>query len=653
MTWGSGRLGILLEPVQNLTVALAPSVDTSELPPSLRSPRVTHLRLTELTAADAEDGAVVLVARDRVELRRVVAACEALPASVRVGCVLLERTAPPLTVGRPNWPRLMSVVAQTVPVCFVLLEFDSPVPAGAVVADLARRLTPNHLMSGRWPSLGLDRSVPETWAPGDALSVVTTREELDDTSGDYPPDAVVVTEPWGEPAAPMARGGTAHHVLGELGRELHVGSPMTWGDLESGGGEALRRLQQDGPLALGPVDEAIVNPHGFLRTTHDPASLLEPTTNGSNLLVIATHARDVEIRSASGVGEEAVQRLRSLTAVHVPWRGASGPQDYCRVVAGLALAGIPLTCDPPPAWATALLHPDLVEAMTSDVDLDDPLSREVHSIRLRRAAHARHGTQAFRRGVALRTGTQLSAPPLVSVLLPTRRPEMLEFALRQVGRQRGVEAELVLATHGYEPDPAVLDEASDRFGVPVRNVAALPDRPFGELLNDAARVARGDVLLKMDDDDWYGRDFVADLLMARSYSGADVIGTPPEFNYIEPLDVTVRRKDVSEKFRNVVAGGTMMISREAFTSVGGFRRMNRYVDAGLLRAVLAAGGSIYRTHGHGYLLRRTGSGHTWDPGLGYFVSRARTMQQWRGFAPSPLLGPDDVDTPSATRQAGA
>ena len=211
----------------------------------------------------------------------------------------------------------------------------------------------------------------------------------------------------------------------------------------------------------------------------------------------------------------------------------------------------------------------------------------------------------------------------------------------------------MLATHGYEPDATVLDEATDRFGVLVRNVAAPPDRPFGELLNDAARVARGDVLLKMDDDDWYGRDFIADLLMARSYSGADIVGTPPEFSFVEPLDVTVRRKDVSERFRTVVAGGTMMISREVFTAVGGFRRMNRSVDAGLLRAVLASGGSIYRSHGHGYVLRRSGSGHTWDPGLGYFVSRARTMHQWRGFRPSPLLGPDDVDTPSATRQAGA
>lgn len=653
MSLGNSRLGTLLEPAGDLVAVLAPSVNTSELPRSLQASRATHLRLTDVPSNLGERGAVVLVVRDRVELRRVVAACGDLPSSARVGCVLLEASAPPLTVGRPAWPRITCAVAQTSPVCFVLLEFDSPLPVGEVVSDLARRLTPSHLMSGKWPSLGLRREAPDTWVPGDALAVVASQEQLDDTAGDYPPDAVLSPAPVeGEPA-PSARASIVHHVLGPLAGEVPFGRHLTWAELEAGGHEAARSLDHDGPLSLGPIDEALVNPRGFIRTPHDPVTTLEPARGDAELLTVTSASRTVEIRPALGASDEAVARLRNLAGVHLQWQGASGPHAYCRAVASLAMSGIPLTCDPVPAWAAALLHPSLLEAVAAEVDLDDPLSRETHSIRVRRAAYAHHGTQAFRRGVALRTGTQQTASPLVSVLLPTRRPEMLEFALRQVGRQRGVDVELVLATHGYEPTETVLAEAADRHGVLVRNVAAPPERPFGELLNDAARMARGDVLLKMDDDDWYGRDFIADLLMARAYSGADIVGTPPEFNYIEPLDVTVRRKDVSEKFRNVVAGGTMMISREAFTSVGGFRRMNRYVDAGLLRAVLAAGGSVYRSHGHGYLLRRSGSGHTWDPGLGYFVSRARTMQQWRGFRPSPLLGPDDVDTPSTTRQAGA
>ena len=65
----------------------------------------------------------------------------------------------------------------------------------------------------------------------------------------------------------------------------------------------------------------------------------------------------------------------------------------------------------------------------------------------------------------------------------------------------------------------------------------------------------------------------------------------------------------------------MLVARGVPAAVGGFRETRKFVDAGLLAAVRAAGGIVYRSHGHGYVLRRGGEGHTWDPGLGYFVSR--------------------------------
>jgi hypothetical protein len=236
------------------------------------------------------------------------------------------------------------------------------------------------------------------------------------------------------------------------------------------------------------------------------------------------------------------------------------------------------------------------------------------------------------------------------VLLATRRPDHLAHTLRQVGRQRGVELELVLATHGFTADASVVDAFAEASGVTVDAFTVPATESFGRLLNVAAGRATGDVLLKMDDDDWYGADFVADLLLARDYTGADVVGCPPEFMFVEPLWVTVRRRDATEQYRPVVAGGTMMVSHEAFRAVGGFRDTRKYVDANLFRAVRAAGGTVYRSHGLNYLLRRQAGGHTWEPGLGYFVSRGRSWQQWRGFRPSPLLELEPTDRPARTNR---
>jgi hypothetical protein len=212
-----------------------------------------------------------------------------------------------------------------------------------------------------------------------------------------------------------------------------------------------------------------------------------------------------------------------------------------------------------------------------------------------------------------------------------------------VARQRGAEVELVLAAHGFAADPA---RVRDALGGRPHTLLSLPeDALFGDVLRAATDAAGGDVVLKMDDDDWYGPDVVADLLLARSCTGAELVGMPAEMVYLEPIRTTVRRRGPSENHGAVVAGGTMLLDRSLLRSVGGFRSVRRFVDAQLLASIRAAGGSVYRTHGLGYLLRRTATGHTWDAGLGYFLSRATLADQWRGFRPSELLEADPADLP--------
>jgi hypothetical protein len=171
------------------------------------------------------------------------------------------------------------------------------------------------------------------------------------------------------------------------------------------------------------------------------------------------------------------------------------------------------------------------------------------------------------------------------------------------------------------------------------------DTPFGEVLNRAAARASGDVLVKMDDDDWYGPNFIADLRLARGYSGADVVGMPAEFFFLEQLWRTVRRPDTTERFTPIVAGATIMIGRSTLADIGGFRPMRRAVDAALLSAVRGGGGSIYRAQGLGFMVRRAATGHTWDPGLGYFLTRSRVSAQWHGFRPTGELAVADEDRP--------
>jgi hypothetical protein len=222
---------------------------------------------------------------------------------------------------------------------------------------------------------------------------------------------------------------------------------------------------------------------------------------------------------------------------------------------------------------------------------------------------------------------------------------MLSFALRQLARQRWGSLEVVLATHGFEPDAGVLAAFRESTSVPMTTLTVDSSVPFGQVLNAAAERASGELLAKLDDDDWYAPDFLGDLQLAHGYSGAELVGCPPEFTFIEPLWLTTRRATPTEVYRPFVAGGTLLVERGLFWSLGGFRHTLRSVDATLLSAVTGAGGRIFRTQGLGYVLRRAASGHTWDPGLGYFLTGERATDQWRGFRPSALLDPDPATLP--------
>lgn len=389
----------------------------------------------------------------------------------------------------------------------------------------------------------------------------------------------------------------AVHVT-EATSALAVVPPLSWSGLravrsrpvESGW---LTVLRFDAPVAVAAVVEEVrrqagpvapLSPVGFVADAHSPALDLV------------------------GLGPLSVRLVESLRAVRGVRVAAS---DDPAIVAGLAQAGVPLVGSAPPGLPRVV-----AAAVEATVDLDDALAREEHSVMLRRAAF---------------DATYDGALPAVSVVLATRRPEMLEHALAQVARQRGVDLELVLAPHGFDPGPVALP------GVPLTVLPQPADAVFGDVLQAAALAASGEVVLKMDDDDWYGPEVVADLLRARAYSGAQLVGMPAEMHYLTEQDVTVRRGHTSEHFASFVAGGTMMVDRSLLMEVGGFRPVRKYVDAQLLAAVAAAGGATYRTHGLGYVLRRNPAGHTWQADLDYLLDPARVAEIRPGFAPSRLM----------------
>ena len=443
-------------------------------------------------------------------------------------------------------------------------------------------------------------------------------------------------------------------VGGRQGREVPVpessdgavGAGPTWEELGRTGGLVGRAVGSGVSVGGVPaVDERVVNPMGFTRSSSAKVGRLV-SRGGRWVLVVGGGVR-WRVPDDGAVSDVVVAGLRDLRAVRVEWGRHSGPVSAMRAVAGLAAAGIPLLSGPVPVWARCL-GGELSYSVTS-VDeswMADAQLREEHSVRLRRVALRLFGRQAR----WYRSGCGGSVGPSVSVVLCTRRPEMVGFALRQVGRQRGVDVEVVLALHGFGVGAPGVSEAVDAYRASGRELVVWESDSkmvFGSVLNGAIARAGGALVAKMDDDDWYGPDHLSDLVLARRYSGADLVGSATEYYHLEQLSLTVRCLVPSERFARHVTGAAMLTDRTVMEEVGGFRPWGDKVDAGLLDDVRDAGGSIYRTHGLGCVIRRRRTGHTWREASGYFLRGPQ--RQWLGWRPSALLESDSdpQDVPAA------
>jgi hypothetical protein len=318
-------------------------------------------------------------------------------------------------------------------------------------------------------------------------------------------------------------------------------------------------------------------------------------------------------RLADGTDDRTTQ-LQSLRAVVVP-AGAAADRRAAWL-AELAARRIPAIVDAPHELHT-LLPATLLDAAghTTRESVEDPDARERIGVAMRRA---------------LVTDAVTKSAPSVSVLLATNRPERIEPALERIAAQTLPEVQTIVAVHApTSPDERERLATSTSRPVTVLDAADLDT--LGEVLARATEAADGILVAKMDDDDHYAPEHLADLVDALGYSGATLVGKGAEFVHLAEIDTTIRRfvHGVETANRNL-AGGTLLLAREALAAAGGWRPEPRAVDQLLLDDVLAAGGAIHRTHGLGFVLERHGEGHTWDASVDYFLQQA--VRQWPGLA---------------------
>ncbi len=205
------------------------------------------------------------------------------------------------------------------------------------------------------------------------------------------------------------------------------------------------------------------------------------------------------------------------------------------------------------------------------------------------------------------------APTDVSVIMASKRPARLREVLLMLAGQ-SLAPQIVIATHGWSVEGG--DRALAReLGLDIAFMRQDLSVKLGECLNRAVDRCDGQVIAKMDDDDIYGPAYLQDLIAARNFSGADIVGKSARWVHMADRDSTVLVNGFARhKFTNFVAGPTITMSREVAREVA-FQSKGRGEDTAFLQEASAVGATIYAADAFQFVQMRRGlSGdHTWFP----------------------------------------
>jgi glycosyltransferase involved in cell wall biosynthesis len=112
------------------------------------------------------------------------------------------------------------------------------------------------------------------------------------------------------------------------------------------------------------------------------------------------------------------------------------------------------------------------------------------------------------------------AQPFVSCIMPTaNRPQFLTYAIDYFLKQDYVESELIILDDGAEPSYSFIPD-DPRIKYFYKDYIQL----LGTKRNFCCEQATGEIIVHLDDDDWYATDWISKQVEALTLSGADLTG---------------------------------------------------------------------------------------------------------------------------------
>jgi Glycosyl transferase family 2 len=183
-----------------------------------------------------------------------------------------------------------------------------------------------------------------------------------------------------------------------------------------------------------------------------------------------------------------------------------------------------------------------------------------------------------------------------------------------VGRQVDVDVELLLVLHGLSLDHSEIVARARHHGVEtIRIIEAEAGRTLGACLNLGVDAAGGGYIAKMDDDNFYGRHYLKDLVRAFDFTDAGIVGKWAHYVWLRASGaVMLRYPDAEHTYERRVQGGSMLLDGDLVRGLR-FADLPHGVDSDILDRAMADGVRIYSGDRFNFVsVRGTDrNAHTW------------------------------------------
>lgn len=202
--------------------------------------------------------------------------------------------------------------------------------------------------------------------------------------------------------------------------------------------------------------------------------------------------------------------------------------------------------------------------------------------------------------------------PPVDWICVSQRPQMIQNLVSNYRRQTYKNKRFILVLNSDQYDQVNVDRLlSD---VPnSRVISVSEDKTLGDCLNIAISESDSEFFAKIDDDDFYGTNYLSDLVLATKYADASIFGKRSIYALIErDKSLYFRNQGYEFSYTDFVAGGTLLVRRSDVTGLR-FESVPSGTDSLFLRSAGSMGLRVFSTDRFNYVMNRRSDteSHTW------------------------------------------